>query len=170
MGAAVLLAIAPALAACASGHRATGGSQTTSTIARPGAYVVSQRVYSENHLPRPLVSRIAAEARRLTRGLGDSSVKTAEVYGPRSRIALVRASSRAWERTTARERTGFYLIVVRGHFVCHSCSVPAGGKAPRGTIAADIWSRTEGGTDFGLSRRLPAAMSRLGSPTVISLG
>ncbi len=92
------------------------------------------------------------------------------MYGPDSRYVLVRASSSDLVQKIARERKGFYLIVLRGHFVCDSCTGPAGAKPPRGTIATDVWSPRAGGTDFGLSDRLPAAMSRLASPTVISLG
>jgi hypothetical protein len=158
--AAVLSAISLALSACTSGHDATAGPPKSADLG-------TKVVYTGDHLPSPLARRIAAEARSLTRSLGDSSVKSAEVYGPGSRLALVQASSTDWEHTTAAERKGFYLIVVRGRFVCHVCSVPARAKPPRGTIATDIWSLKEGGTDFGLSGSLPAA--RLGTPTVIRL-
>ena len=93
MSSAVLIGISLALSACASGHHSTGGAQETTTVARAGRYTVSQPLYSENHLPRSLLRRIAAEARQMTKSLGDSSVKTADVYGPRSRLALVKASA-----------------------------------------------------------------------------
>jgi hypothetical protein len=100
--------------------------------------------------------------------LGDSSVGTAEVYGPGSRQALVEASSGEWVREIPLERKQrFYLIVLHGHFVCRSCSRPAAAMSPRGTIATVVWSRAQGGTDFGLVDRLPASMSRLPAPTVI---
>jgi hypothetical protein len=97
-------------------------------------------------------------------------VKTAQVYGPDSRSALVQASSGDLiPRTSDRKR--FYLIIVRGHFVCDSCSGPAGSKPPKGTIATSVWSIKAGhSTDFGLRHSLPAAMSHLGRPTTISLG
>src|SRR5262249_43488133 len=109
-------------------------------------------------------------ARRTAGSLGDTSPRTAQVYGPGSREALVEASSGDRVTEAGRRRTGFYLIVVRGRFVCASCPRPSGGKPPRGTIATVVWSPARGGTDFGLSDRLPGAMSRLGSPTTISLG
>jgi hypothetical protein len=161
IGAAVLMAMSLAMSACNGGHRSADGSPNTTNHA-------TRLVSDSDHLSRPL-RRIAVEARRLTTSLGDSSVKTAEVYGPGSRLALVQASSKAWEHTTAAERNGFYLIIVRGHFVCRLCSVPSGAGPPRGTIATDIWTQSKGGTDFGLSGSLPSTMSRLGSPTVIRL-
>lgn len=63
----------------------------------------------------------------------------------------------------------FYLIVLRGHFICRDCSVAPGAKPPRGTIATLVWPPTEGGTDSGISDRLAAGMSRLGRPVTISL-
>src|SRR5579875_916581 len=98
-----------------------------------------------------------------------SSKASAALGGAASRYLLVKASSGDLVQKTARERMGFYLIVLRGHFVCHSCTGPAGAKPLRGTIATDVWSPTTGGTDFSLSDRLPAAISRLRGPTVVTL-
>jgi hypothetical protein len=98
-------------------------------------------------------------------------VKTAQVYGPDSRSALVQASSGDLIPRTGDLRR-FYLIVVHGHFVCGNCSGPAAdaNKPPRGTIATNVWSvKAARSTDFGLSHGLPAAMSHLGQPIVISL-
>jgi hypothetical protein len=141
----VLIAAALALSGCGGSHSATT-------------------------LPPSLVKQLAAEARGLTKGLGDPSVKTAEVYGPDSRSALVQASSGAVIPRTG-DRKRFYLIVVQGNFVCDSCRGPAGSKPPKGTIATSVWSIKAGhSTDFGLSHTLPRAMSTLGRPAVISLG
>lgn len=96
-------------------------------------------------------------------------MQTAQVYGPNSRSVLVKASSGDLVQKLARERTGFYLIVLRGHFVCRGCSVPPGGKPPRGSIATVVWSRSERGTDFGVSNHLPPSMSQLGKPTIVGL-
>src|SRR5579862_3490773 len=122
-----------------------------------------------NRFPAPLRERIAAEARGTARSLGDTSVKTAEVYGPDSRYLLVKASSGDLVQKLARERRGFYLIVLHGHFICRGCSVPPGGKPPRGSIATVVWSRSEGVTDSGVSSHLGPAMSRLGKPTIVGL-
>jgi hypothetical protein len=151
-GAGLLIVATIALSACGAGHRATIDSRS--------------RVATE--LPAPLVKRITAKARSLAASLGDSSVKTAQVYGPGSRFALVKASSGDLVQKLARERKGFYLIVLHGHFVCDSCSGPAQAKPPRGTIAAVVWSPRAGGTDFGLGNQ-PVATSHLRGPTVVVL-
>jgi hypothetical protein len=151
----VLLAAATlALSACAGSHRLTSGSG-------PGPVLTK--------LPAPVAKRIAAQGRDLAKSLGDPAVKTAQVYGPDSRYVLVKASSGDLVEKLARERRGFYLIVLRGRFVCNSCTGPAGAAPPKGTIATNVWSPTRGGTDFGLSRGLPAAVSGLPGPTVVEL-
>jgi hypothetical protein len=137
--------------------------RTAPSLSRGDTHAVADR------LPAPLLRRITALARSTARSLGDPSVKTAQVYGPDSRYLLVKASSGDLVQKTVRERKGYYLIVLRGHFVCDSCSGPAGAKPPHGTIATQVWSPTEGGTDFGVSDRLTPAMSRLPRPTVINL-
>jgi len=105
------------------------------------------------------------------RSLGDSSVKMAQVYGPASYIALEEASTGQRVSKSANAPKGrFYLIVLHGHFVCDTCSHLTAASI-RGTIATQIWSPTSREGDFGLGHRsLPASMSRLGTPTVISLG
>jgi hypothetical protein len=125
---------------------------------------------SADALPASLVKPLAAEARGLTESLGDPAVKTAQVYGPDSRSALVQASSGDLIPRTG-DRKGFYLVVVHGHFVCGNCSRPAADAKPiQGTIATSVWSVKAGHSmDFGLSHTLHA-MSRLGRPAVISLG
>jgi hypothetical protein len=141
----VLFAVALALSGCGESHSATT-------------------------LPPSLVKQLAAEARRLTKGFGDPSVKTAQVYGPDSRSALVQASSASEIPRTGR-RKRYYLIVIQGQFVCRSCSGPAMRSKPlQWTIATSVWSAKAGrSTDVGLSRTLPKAMSQLGRPVVISL-
>jgi hypothetical protein len=142
-GVAVLVAITLGASACTGGHR----------------------------LSAPLQTRIAALARNSASSLGDASVKTAQVYGPAPRVALVEASSGERVSETAHEpKARFYLIVLRGHFVCKWCTRPPGAQSPHGTIATQIWSpQAAGYGDFGLTDSLPASMSRLGKPTVIGL-
>lgn len=130
----------------------------------------SSRNASGHPLPAQLLTKITAVARETANHLGDSSVKTAKVFGPESRVTLVKASSGDSVRERARGGTArFYLIVLHGHFACSACSYPAGAKPPHGTIATVVWSPKEGGTDFGLSARLPASMSRLGAPRTVVL-
>lgn len=78
---------------------ACGGSQM------PTKATARERVHTT--LPASLVKRLAAVARGTARSLGDSSVKTAQVYGPDSRYALVKASSGDLVQKLARERRGF---------------------------------------------------------------
>ena len=152
-GAVVVVVSMLALSAC-------GGSQRG--IASPALVAV------HSTLPAPLVKRLATEARGTARSLGDTSIKTAQVYGPDSRYLLVKASSGDLVQKTAAEWKGFYLIVLHGHFVCHGCSVPPGAKLPRGTVATEVWSPKTGQTDFGLGNR-SVAMSHLRGPALITL-
>src|SRR5947209_4107618 len=102
----VLVAAALALSACGSS-------------ASPGVARTSR--------PAPLVKRLATEARRMARSLGDPSVKTAQVYGPKSHYLLVKKSS--GDLVGKHTGSGFYLIVIHGHFTCTACSRPGGTAA-----------------------------------------
>jgi hypothetical protein len=119
-------------------------------------------VSKHTSLPAPLVQLIHSFSN--DRGV---SGKQVVVYGPGSRYLLVKASSGDLVQKTASERKGFYLVVVRGHFV--GFSHPAGTKAPRGTIETQVWSAAEGVTDTGISDHLPAAVPRLHRLAVVTL-
>jgi hypothetical protein len=147
-GLAVLVGATLALAACGGSHA------TTITNAASG------QVHTT--LPAPLVKLIHSFS--TDRGM---SSKRVVVYGPDSRYHLVKASSGDLVEKTARERKGFYLIVLRGHFV--GFSHPAGTKAPRGTVETQVWSATEGVTDTGIGDRLPPAVSGLHRVAVVTL-
>src|SRR5579862_5316467 len=95
---AVLVAATLALSACGGSQNAISGG--------PRRIAVT--------LPAPLVQLLASEAGGTARSLGDPSVKTAQVYGPDSRYLLVKASSGDLVQRVARERKGFYLIVLHG--------------------------------------------------------
>ena len=136
-GSAVFAAAVFALTACGSSLRVVTDKAPAQQLTR---------------LPAPLVKLIHSISK--DRGV---SGKHVVVYGPGSRYLLVKASSGDLVQKTARERKGFYLVVVHGHFV--GFSHPAGTKAPRGTIETQVWSATEGVTDTGISDRLPAAVS-----------
>jgi len=144
----VLFAVTLSLSAC-------GGSHMVTVNAGPDLVRVG--------LPAPLVMLI-----RSFRKDRSVTAKRVEVYGPGSRRALVKASSGDLVQKIAAERKGFYLIVLHGHFVAGSH--PAGTKAPRGTVETQVWSAKEGVTDTGISNRLPAAVSRIKGPTVVSIG
>jgi hypothetical protein len=123
----------------------------------------------------PLRQQLAKVARRLGYVNSDSRpLRTARVYGP----ASYQAATKAWGggTTTARRRTGrYYVIVIRGRFVCTAyCSPPPGlngqpAPAHHYSIASRPWSPTTGNNGIGLSNKLPASMSELGRPTLITL-
>jgi hypothetical protein len=99
--------------------------------------------------------------------LGDPSVKTALVYGPNSRYALVKASSGDLVQKNAGK--DYYLLVLYGHFVCGGCTGPAPEAKPaRGKIATEVLSAKVRETDFGLGNR-PVAMSQLRGPSLIRI-
>jgi hypothetical protein len=120
---------------------------------------------SSHRLTAPLRQRIAAVARRTAHSLDDSSPSTAaRVYGPASYRAALKASDGA--TTTNRRQGRFYVIVLHGRFVCAWCPRPPGAHSP---IATRIWSATGHGGGFGIRSKLPASLSQLGRPTLISL-
>ena len=153
-GSVVLVAAGLALSAC-------GGSRMTT---------VNSRDVVHTTLPASVAKRLASEARGMAKSLGDPSLKVGQVYGPDSRYLLVKASSGDLVQKTAGERSGFYLIVLHGYFICHGCSRPPGSKAkpPQGKIATEVWSPRTGQTDFGIGNR-PVAASHLRGPTVIEI-
>jgi len=119
-----------------------------------------------NSLTPPLQNSIRSRMAAST----DGPINEIDVYGPGSRAALVKASSGDIVVMSPREaRLRFYLIVARGRFVCDGCSGPAGHKPPHGTVETRVWSRAEGGTDFGIGGGLPSAVSRLHRLAVIKL-
>jgi hypothetical protein len=150
-----MLSSAGVLVGVTLGLSACGGSHMITVNAGPDPVRVG--------LPAPLVTLIRSfsEDRSVT-------AKRVEVYGPGSRRALVRASSGDLVQEIPAERKGFYLIVLHGHFVAGSH--PAGTKAPRGTVETQVWSAKEGVTDTGISNRLPATLSRLKGPALVSIG
>jgi hypothetical protein len=140
------------------------GATTLALTACGGSHAITITDAAPVHatLPAPLVKLIHSFS-------ADRSVssKRVVVYGPDSRYQLVKASSGDLVERSVRERKGFYLIVLHGHFV--GFSHPAGTKAPRGTIETQVWSATEGVTDTGICDRLPAAVSGLHRLTVVTL-
>jgi hypothetical protein len=115
----------------------------------------------------PLKHRFALPARRLALAMNDSlPARTAKVYGPASyRVAL-----HAWSATARAPRSPrghWYVIVIRGHFVWNGPF-----RSSRGSFAARLWSAGAGNSGIGysgVSRALPAAMSRLRGPRLIDL-
>ena len=124
---------------------------------------------SSRHMTAPLRQQIAAVARRTAHSLNDSSPLTAvRVYGPASYRAVLKASDGT--TTTNRRKGRFYVIVLRGRFVCAWCPRPPGAQSPHGSIVTRIWSPNGHGGGFGIRSKLPASLSRLGSPTLVRIG
>jgi hypothetical protein len=170
-GVVVLVAITLAVSACAASHGAAGGRRRSTIAPTNAASVRLVKASGGDRLPTSLQKRIAAKARRVANSLGDTSVKDAQVYGPAPNAGLEAAWLGQRVNETAHQRKAdFYLIVLHGHFVCQWCPRPPGAESPRGTIAAHVWSPTRGDGLLGLRHSLAASMSRLGKPTVISLG
>lgn len=124
---------------------------------------------SSSHVGAPVRPQLAAVARRLALVMNDSlPAKTARVYGP---VSYERAIKAFEGGTTSQRRPGrYYLVVLRGRFVCAWCPRPEGAKSPRGSLALRVWSPSTGNNGVGLSSKLPTSMSHLGRPTRISLG
>jgi hypothetical protein len=123
---------------------------------------------SSHHMTAHLRQRIAVVARRTARSLDDSSrLKAAWVYGPASYRAVLHASDGT--TTTNRRKGHFYVIVLHGRFVCAWCPRPPGAQSPHGSIVTRIWSPDGHGGGFGMRSKIPASLSRLGRPTLISL-
>jgi hypothetical protein len=99
-------------------------------------------------------------ARTMARNFGDPSVRTAQLYGPASYQVAFSAFSGG--PTTPNQRSGrFYVIVLHGRFT--------GDGSTAAPTVSRLWSPTGHGGGTGFRRDLPASMSRLGRPTVISL-
>jgi hypothetical protein len=106
------------------------------------------------------VAQLVSIGRDMASGLGDPHVKTAWVIATRKNAAEYATTPGAVPPDPHNPRA--YLILIRGRFVCGSCSGPVGAKPPRGRVAYDIWIPGHGISDFGLQRRVPRGVHRLG--------
>ena len=119
---------------------------------------------SSSHLSPPLRERIASDALRLARAMGDPRpARTARVYGPGSYKTALAAWGGGISSPNVRQGR-YYVIVVHGHFVLHGAF-----RSTKGSVATRLWSPTRGNSGTGLGNKLPASMSRLGRPTLIYL-
>jgi hypothetical protein len=150
-----LLGLGSVLAAVVLATSGCGSSSPTGTSAnRPPR---SSHAPNLSHLPKPLRAFIHS-----TTSSSDGKVSEIDVYGPGSRMALVKASmGDIVNESTKEKRYRFYLLVYHGHFVCPDCTGPARSKPPHGTVETFVWSRQEGGTDSGFGHGLPAGVSKL---------
>jgi hypothetical protein len=153
--AAVVVVVALAASACGS----SAGVATPDATAGSTPLVT---VHGLSPAKLPLAVRKAVEhaIRAAKHPSRDATVGTIEVYGPATRTEL-NAVSGGGPVVTPPERKEYYLTVLLGHFVCDSCSRPAGAAAPRGSVETSEWSPTAVGDDFGLMRKLPRTVARL---------
>lgn len=112
------------------------------------------------------VAQLVALARDELRGLDDPHVKTASV------VATTKNAAENWMEPGAVPPTHpdpmVYLIVVQGRFICESCSF-LGPKAPTGRSAQFIWIPGQGGSDGGLTHRVPPGLDKLGRVIKLTL-
>jgi hypothetical protein len=106
------------------------------------------------------VARLVSIAQGLATRLHDPHVDTAWVIATRRNAAEHATTPGAVRPDPADARA--YLIVIRGRFVCRDCTGPSGARPPRGRVAYDIWVPGHGIIDFGLQRRMPRRLGRLG--------
>ena len=111
--------------------------------------------------PQPaLAGKLWAMSQRVAVANGDPAAYDRWAVGPVSRARAVRVTS----GDIVEDSSPSYVIEMRGNFTCDSCSIPAGGSAPRGRVLTLVVSASGlVGTDFGLTPGW-SALSRLGTP------
>jgi hypothetical protein len=113
------------------------------------------------------LARLVALGENSASGLGDARVKTALV------VATTKRAAESWLEPGAISPGGAdsraYVIVLKGRFICTSCSYPAGAKPPRGRSAQIVWVPGKGVSDFGLTQRAPGGLDELGRVVKIDL-
>jgi hypothetical protein len=160
---ALAVSVVLATSACGSAH----------AVGRPGPDAkrdfVTVHAPSLANLPRAVRKNVEFEIRAAKHPVDPATVNMIEVYGPGTRTAL-NAAAGGGEGVAPWAHKDYYLTVLYGHFVCDSCSRPPGAATPRGSVEWFVWSSpTSGGSDFGLVRKLPPAVSRLHRLTRITL-
>jgi hypothetical protein len=109
--------------------------------------------------------KLAASVRAMAKANGDAHPSGAMIYASRRHEANIAAGA----GTGVFGEQPVYLVVVRGQFVCNSCSGPRGHIAPRGNIITTVVDRkTLQGLDFGIGGRVDT--SKLGPGLPLALG
>jgi hypothetical protein len=105
------------------------------------------------------VAQLVAVARDALRGLSDPNVSTASV------VVTTKRAAENWMEPGAvppgPSNPIAYLIVLRGRFICTSCSFLSA-RAPRGGSAQAVWVPGQGVSDSGLTRSVPPGLAKLG--------
>jgi hypothetical protein len=106
------------------------------------------------------VAQLVELAHGSARSLGAPGVETALVVATRKNQAENWMEPGAVPSTSANPMV--WVVVIQGRFVCNECSSIAGTDVPHGRSAQSIWLPGRGVSDFGLTRRLPPGLSKLG--------
>jgi hypothetical protein len=105
-------------------------------------------------VPKSAVSRLVKIAKRAARVNGDRHPLWATAVLTTHEKALLSATP--GDTVSNRRHALVYLVTIRGHFVCNLCSVPSGGKAPRGRyISIVLDAKSFRGMDDGISPKPP---------------
>ena len=118
-------------------------------------------------VPASAVPRLTAIAERAARLNGDRHPTWATAVLTTHSQAL--RSATPGDFVSNRRAIPVYLVTIHGHFVCDTCTGPAGAKAPRGTyISVVVDAKSFTGMDFGLSpKQPPVAPASLGPVTYL---
>lgn len=96
------------------------------------------------------LARLEAIVRSTATADGDAQPSSVMVYASRRHEANIAAGA----GTGVYGRTPVYLVIMRGHFVCDSCTGPAGSAAPTGNVVTMVLARkTLQGLDGGIGGR-----------------
>jgi hypothetical protein len=137
------LAVCAGLAGCGGSHHATS---------LPG-------------LTAAKLARLKATVRSTAAADGDAQPSSVMVYATRRHEANIAAGA----GTGVFGRTPVYLVIIRGHFVCDSCSGPAGSAAPTGDVVTLVVSRkTLLGLDGGIGGQTDTSGVGPGLPLPLS--
>jgi hypothetical protein len=136
--------------------RPASPATTTATAATTAATISTPTTTTA---PVPL-AQLVALARRSLPALGDLTVTYASV------VTTTKQAAENWLEPgsvpVGASNPRAFLVVLRGKFVCESCTRPSGASAPRGSSAQFVWIPGAGVTDFGLTPRVPTGLSHLG--------
>jgi hypothetical protein len=118
-------------------------------------------------VPTSVVPRLTAIAERAARVNGDPHPVWVTAVLTTHTKALTSATP--GEFIPGADGVPVYLVTIRGHFVCDTCTGPAGSKAPTGTfISLVVDAKTFTGLDFGISPKPPpVAPASLGPVTYL---
>jgi hypothetical protein len=120
-------------------------------VTPPGRAGKSRLVSASHHMT--FRQGVVAIARKLAHHMDYHSVTTAELYGPASYQAAFRAFSNG-PTTPDRRKGRFYVVALQGH----------------SEAVWRLWSPDRHGFEAtGFRSKLPASLSRLGRPAVITL-